>query len=180
MAYDKVVDSSVLDVNLTSVANAIREKAGSSDSFAFPQGFIDAISAIETGVNIELPNGYAMEMGTYVPSSDVTYIIELELKNTYRWSTYDRTGNTFASMFSLDVYSGIASMMAGIVFYNYAKKTGSRNFCTSDAGVISIYGGDIVGFSTNETSNLLRLRGTSSYPLKAGVRYFWIVIGEVV
>ncbi len=49
MAYDKVIDSSVLDANLTSVANAIRSKGGTSASLAFPAGFVNAISAIETG-----------------------------------------------------------------------------------------------------------------------------------
>lgn len=49
MAYDKVIDSSVLDANLTSVANAIRSKGGTSASLAFPAGFINAISRMETG-----------------------------------------------------------------------------------------------------------------------------------
>lgn len=49
MAYDKVIDSSVLDGNLTSIANAIREKAELTENFAFPQGFIEAISGIESG-----------------------------------------------------------------------------------------------------------------------------------
>lgn len=35
--------------NLVSIANAIREKAELTDNFAFPQGFIDAISGIESG-----------------------------------------------------------------------------------------------------------------------------------
>lgn len=49
MAYDKVIDSSALDANLTSVANAIRSKAGTSGNLAFPTGFVDAISAISAG-----------------------------------------------------------------------------------------------------------------------------------
>ena len=49
MAYDKVIDSSALNANLTSVANAIRSKGGTSASLAFPSGFVDAISKIETG-----------------------------------------------------------------------------------------------------------------------------------
>jgi hypothetical protein len=52
MAYDKVVDSAVLDANLTSVANAIRSKGGTTASLAFPSGFADAISAIKTGGNL--------------------------------------------------------------------------------------------------------------------------------
>ena len=53
MAYDKVIDSSVLDANLKSVANAIRTKGGTSANLAFPTGFVNAISEIETGGNIE-------------------------------------------------------------------------------------------------------------------------------
>ena len=49
MAVDKLVDSSQLDADLTSVANAIRTKGGTSASLAFPAGFVDAIDAIETG-----------------------------------------------------------------------------------------------------------------------------------
>lgn len=47
MAYDKAVDSAVLDDGLTSVADAIRQKGGTSASLAFPQGFVDAVDAIE-------------------------------------------------------------------------------------------------------------------------------------
>lgn len=49
MAYDKVVDSSVLDADLKQVADAIREKGGTSDNLAFPTGMAAAISAIQTG-----------------------------------------------------------------------------------------------------------------------------------
>lgn len=49
MAYDKVIDSSVLEANLKSVANAIRTKGGTSANLAFPTGFVNAISAIEAG-----------------------------------------------------------------------------------------------------------------------------------
>jgi hypothetical protein len=37
------------DTDLTAVADAIREKGGTSAPLAFPQGFVDAIDAIETG-----------------------------------------------------------------------------------------------------------------------------------
>ena len=44
MAYRKVNDTS-----LASVADAIREKGGTSDALVFPEGFVSAISAIKTG-----------------------------------------------------------------------------------------------------------------------------------
>lgn len=46
MALDKLVDSSQLDADLTSVANAIRTRGGTSDQLAFPTGFVNAIRAI--------------------------------------------------------------------------------------------------------------------------------------
>ena len=50
MALDKLVDSAQLDADLTSVANKIRSKGGTSASLAFPNGFVDAIEAISTGI----------------------------------------------------------------------------------------------------------------------------------
>lgn len=44
MAYRKVDDTS-----LTSVADAIRLKGGTSDALVFPDGFVAAISEIQAG-----------------------------------------------------------------------------------------------------------------------------------
>ena len=44
MAYDKLVDSTQLDSDLTSVANAIRTKGGTSAELAFPAGFVSAVN----------------------------------------------------------------------------------------------------------------------------------------
>ena len=49
MAVDKLVDSTKLDADLTSVANAIRTKGGTSAQMAFPAGFVSAVNAIPTG-----------------------------------------------------------------------------------------------------------------------------------
>lgn len=49
MAVDKLVDSTQLDADLTSVANAIRTKGGTSAQMAFPAGFVQAIGAISVG-----------------------------------------------------------------------------------------------------------------------------------
>lgn len=49
MAVDKLVDSTVLDSALSSVADAIRAKGGTSGSLAFPTGFVSAINDIPTG-----------------------------------------------------------------------------------------------------------------------------------
>ena len=49
MAYDKVIDSAKLDADMTTVADAIRSKGGTSEALAFPAGFVSAIEAIEAG-----------------------------------------------------------------------------------------------------------------------------------
>lgn len=49
MAYDKAVDSAVLDAGLTEIADAIRAKGGTTDNMAFPDGFKTAISALAAG-----------------------------------------------------------------------------------------------------------------------------------
>ena len=49
MAVDKLVDSAQLDADLTSVADAIRTKGGTSASLAFPAGFVSAIGDISAG-----------------------------------------------------------------------------------------------------------------------------------
>ena len=49
MALDKAVDSAQLNADLTKVASAIREKGGTSDSLVYPDGFVTAIQAIQTG-----------------------------------------------------------------------------------------------------------------------------------
>lgn len=49
MALDKLVDSTQLDSDLTSVADAIRAKSGGSSQLAFPAGFVSEIQAIPSG-----------------------------------------------------------------------------------------------------------------------------------
>ena len=53
MAYDKVVDSAVLDAGLQSIADAIKAKGGTTDPLAFPDGMVAAVEAISAGDGIE-------------------------------------------------------------------------------------------------------------------------------
>lgn len=46
MSVDKLVDSTQLDSDLTSVANAIRTRGGTSSDLSFPSGFVSAVGAI--------------------------------------------------------------------------------------------------------------------------------------
>lgn len=52
MSVDKLVDSTQLDSDLTSVANAIRTKGGTSAALAFPADFLTAIANIPSGGSV--------------------------------------------------------------------------------------------------------------------------------
>lgn len=77
MAYDKVVDSAVLNAGLKQIADAIREKGGTSGNLAFPAAMADAIAAIQAGGGI--PSNIAeITGGTYTAASDVGQILSIE------------------------------------------------------------------------------------------------------
>ena len=70
MAIDKLVDSSQLDTDLTSIANAIRAKGGTSAQLTFPNEFVTAINAISGGGGSTLVTKTITENGTYSASDD--------------------------------------------------------------------------------------------------------------
>lgn len=79
MAVDKLVDSTQLDSDLTSVANAIRTKGGTSAQLAFPSGFVTAVQNIPTGITptgtkqISITqNGTTTENVTNYASAEIT------------------------------------------------------------------------------------------------------------
>ena len=65
MPYDKLVDSAELDAGLHSVADAIREKARTSEEMAFPDGFIRTIQAISSNTS-----GFTYDMGEFILDVD--------------------------------------------------------------------------------------------------------------
>lgn len=57
MALDKAVDSAALDADLTTVADAIRAKGGTTAELAFPDEYVSAIEAISSGVEVKTASG---------------------------------------------------------------------------------------------------------------------------
>ena len=117
MAYDKVIDSSKLDSDLTTVADAIRSKGGTSEALAFPAGFVSAIEAIAAGgggevtppttptdgktrVYIHLEYGRTSPMLGVCPRGTVTvdwgdgtepYTLTGTSTTTVKWTTHEYT-----------------------------------------------------------------------------------------
>ena len=86
MAVDKVVDSGQLNSDLTSIANAIRTKGGTSASLAFPNGFVTAIGNIQTG------GTFAPHKALIVRAPDAT---SAQVNVTYNGITYTKVGDSF-------------------------------------------------------------------------------------
>lgn len=69
MAYDKVVDSAALDGALTDIADAIREKTGSTEKLTL-EGMATAI----TGLNVGSGGASGIYMAQVTPAENVTNI----------------------------------------------------------------------------------------------------------
>ena len=66
MSADKLVDSVQLDADLTSIANAIRTKGGTSGQLAFPNGFVSAVQNLpQMQRSILRPDAELVETWTY-------------------------------------------------------------------------------------------------------------------
>ena len=104
MASDKLVDSTQLDADLTSVANAIRTKGGTSASLAFPAGFVQAIADIPSGGGTDYLSQLLTKTITDYENSTVTDI------TAYR-TFYQQTNLRSVS------FSEIVTFNGGYAFY---------------------------------------------------------------
>jgi hypothetical protein len=118
MAYDKVVDSAVLDANLKSVADAIRTASGATGNLAFPSGYVSALQ------NMKM----VAEVHKVTLSADVTGAKEQVLLS----------GNDFIkkhynnAWFSVVLYADSPSGAAGVVPFSYQ---GNRKIGASNTGI---------------------------------------------
>lgn len=177
MALDKLVDSTQLDSDLTSVADAIRTKGGTSAQLAFPAGFVDAVEAIETGGENE--QGLIALTINYTDSDNRTWAGTIEdnsIKNFSTSSTYmniplvlripiviqtgdvisitveDKTGGSFfANAFLLSVvYRSVSSTPKISVQDNFLFKDGNSTISTTySKNPVPIYA---IGFESRASS----------------------------
>lgn len=91
----------VTDTELTSIANAIRAKGGTSGSLVFPSGFVSAIENISGG---GLPDAY--QEVDYLQSTGTQYIDtgltgDIDTEWIVEFSDFDRNGNNYAGPFGI-------------------------------------------------------------------------------
>ena len=134
MAVDKLVDSTQLDTDLTSVANAIRTKGGTSASLAFPAGFVSAVEAIETG-----GGGYSADTIADHAIDDTISITKTTIKN-YSFYGQPLAGVTSTGTTSINSYA-----------FAYCRPLGTCHFSevTTLADHVFTYAGDTSLASSN-------------------------------
>lgn len=128
-----MADYKVTDTELTSIANAIRTKGGTSAQLEFPTGFVSAVQAIPTGGGDERAVEY--ELLNYL-LCDGTYRFVLPLK----WDETMSNVETFID-FETDSYLGDNPLFGnnGAPGWSYTNIVTYNNAWTSKAGDIHAY-----------------------------------------
>lgn len=103
MALDKLVDSTQLDSDLTSVANAIRSKAGIAATLSFPSDFVTEIGNIQTGGGVETAS-------VTISNNDANFLYYTDATMTPQ----SASGNTNISQVQLPVGSLVVDVRTGM------------------------------------------------------------------
>lgn len=184
MAYDKVVDSVALDTQLTSIADAIRAKTGGTDSLVFPDGFSQAIAAIEAGGG---GGDKTLAYGEFTPATDCGVIeiehglgvqpkmfVEIEQYDKSDFKQYDNMFSFFA-----EAYDGTILSVAVCHASSSSAKNHSLQFRSgltySDlyTGYNSLYGQVKMA---NETKVVVG-NDSSFYRFRGGKKIYWVAKG---
>lgn len=126
MAFDKVVDSAVLEAGLTAIADAIREKGGTNETLTFPNAMAEAIAAIEAG------GGNAV-VGEFTLTEALTTDAPLYIDNAFTQNTRPLVWGVWEKPFSAGYYADATHTVKRLktFFATRSYDYPSNNFCRS-------------------------------------------------
>ena len=161
-----------------------------SDSTVAPESLLEGVKVYNaagepivgtmqqsSGPAITLPEGYNMEMGLYTPTSDISSAVEVDLQNTYRWNDTGKESSCYLALFAVDLLKGVQAAGASL-HARFGNGERTHNMVQS-SGSTSTSSTTFITPGATTTFNTIKLTGTGSYPMKTGVTYLWIVIGEL-
>ena len=172
---------SVQESSLTSLADAIRAKGGTSDTLAFPSGFVEAIEAIQTGGgSIEnLLFGLPYATGSFTAAEDITSTYTIcTLPDSVLIAANNQTAiiGTFCIWCVKSPNStwdwDIKGLDIGIYSYSYVGKSKKSIYAFVYATTVCTYGDGVIGFSGKD----VQIKLTSSLLIPAGRNYNWLYI----
>ena len=180
---------------LTAIADAIRAKTGGTDLLAFPDGFLQAIAAIEAGGGGGSATilGRTYDCGTFISAEDRS-AYQLEAKEiptgaiywteedwfadtTTIWkiagfSIYSDVENGYGCSQNIYKYSESSTTSLNRSYASGATPSGSANMFSKPTGGAASSGTVISAYTIS--TKLFRLGGSSGY-FKAGVTYKYII-----
>lgn len=154
--------------DLTKVASAIREKGGTSDSLAYPDGFVTAIQAIQTGIAPQLvvtvsagatvtaTNGSKTISGT----ADSTGVCTLTVPETGTWSVSATLGGQTSDTKTVSITGSYA------VALTFFSATITVNV-DSGASVTLKKGGTTIATKTSNGTAVFTVTETGTYTVTA-------------
>ena len=175
MAYDKVVDSTVLENGLSSIADAIRAKTGTGGTLTFPSGFVSAIEGLSVGIkatagtftvaqhtsNYQLAHGLGEVPSLFFFGTDAQYT-SFRGTNSYLISAYGFSHA--ACQYKTRVTPDATQNKIYTFFEKDAITTSNNNSALSRA-----------------TISTITLAHSPYQPiLYAGAKYYWIAVGSGV
>lgn len=166
--------------DLTKVASAIREKGGTSDSLAYPDGFVTAIQAIQTGIAPQLivtasagatvtaTNGSKTISGT----ADSTGVCTLTVPETGTWSVSATLGGQTSDTKTVSI-TGSYAVALSFVSSTLNNNEWSVIKSVSDAGQGANYWsiGDRKAVTLNGTVGKLSLSNVTTYAFIIGFNH---------
>lgn len=156
------------DIELTSVADAIREKGGTSDPLTYPDGFANAVRAIQTGIALQLivtvsagatvtaTNGSKTITGT----SDSTGVCTLTVPEIGTWRVSATLGGQTSDTKSVSV---VDSYAVALTFFS---ATITVNV-DSGASVTLKKGGTTIATKTSNGTAVFTVTETGAYTVTA-------------
>lgn len=164
MAVDKLVDSTQLDADLTSVANAIRTKGGTSAQLAFPVDFVSAIEDIETGGGGDYVGADWLDR-----TKPVGEVVDNEATSIPAYALTNRTGVTRVSCPNATAIGNYAFYgCSSLTSVNIPKVNSNIKYCFQNTPLLkvnlpnwSVYG----GYSMETNPTLAELDLTAAYRL---------------
>lgn len=192
MSVDKLVDSTLLDADLTSVANAIRTKGGTSAQLAFPADFVSAIAAITGGTIYEDSGSMTLTAdfaytnaansnytGNILIATQLSKILALELWNE-AWLDQTATRPCFGCFCWFDSSFGIIRLNGANYTPYYYGAGRAANASTTDWMSNSATTGPILHCMTDsvpEGKFGIKTHNATDYKLKTGDVIHWHAIG---
>ena len=161
----------VTDTELTSVANAIRTKGGTTAQLSFPTGFVSAVNAISSSdANIEFL--YEGSLGKIVEDSGTATDV-----GTINFSDYISNYSTFVIVVTSDAESGVLGMLGHIGFVSGSSpKKSYLNISTLIIGEDAQYG--IYMYAASGSAYTLSLRAKYSATYGAiNANYYYRIYG---